>query len=258
MQGFALADREPPFRDADHKLVLWAHVWHLVCGKEADTHEMWTFFGAVTAALLTAVVGNILVQKWQQRNWYAQQRQMAYHEELKALIELLEEITLSANTRLYIMKQIEQALDDDFDRFNSLAMNYRDAVKDWNVKLPSFFNRTTFLMSWSETSFLEHGVQVNFYRSGRFIERAIRARRNNKNVSEDVRNAIRKEMRILNASLTNMLRTMNRILSERKKIIGYGQKIYYKDGDLEKYSTLDLVKFLFARDVLAIYIIRPA
>lgn len=219
---------------------------------------MWAFFGAVSAALLTAIVGNILAQRWQQRNWYAQQRQISHQDEIKSLTDLLGEITNLANTRLFIMKQISQNLDDNTKRFDDLVNQYIDIVKEWNINLPSFYSRITFIMSWGETSFLENSVQKKFFSCGRLIEQAIRLKRSGNPIDNELRKNIRNEIRILNSSVTNILRIMNRILFDRKNIIGYGKKIYYSDGDLAKYSTFDLFKALFARDVLAVYIIRPA
>lgn len=214
--------------------------------------------GTIAAAILTGLIGNSLVQRWQQRNWYAQQRQIAQQSELQELKSLLEEITKGANTRLFTMKQLSRSLDAPLDKFNSLSNIYSREVRDWNIRLPSFYNRTTLLLSYGVTYSLEHLVQKGFFESGRLMERAIRNRRNGTEVPRELQSEIRTLLSRLNIEIRNLLLEMSRRIDERRRLLQYGRKVYYRNGDLAEYGTFKLFKMLFARDVDTVYIIRPA
>jgi hypothetical protein len=60
--------------------------------------------------LLTGVVGNLLLQGWQQRNWLTQQRFLGEQKNYENLKELSEEIVRLSNLRLWKMRRLLNAV----------------------------------------------------------------------------------------------------------------------------------------------------
>jgi hypothetical protein len=218
---------------------------------------IWTFLGAILAAVITGVIGNSLIQRWQQRNWYAQQRQLGYQEELKELSILVQSITERANARLFTMTQLENTIWKGAPSKETMA-RYNEEVREWNVLLPSFYTRLTLLLDSGLTYVLEQEVQKRFVSTSVHLHRAIAEKSDQGFVTPALREALGVELEALRARLRNFLLGTTRKVAERRSTIRDGRLVYYRDGDLSEYSTFKLFKLLFTPEVDGIYIVRPA
>ncbi len=64
----------------------------------------------LVGAIVTGIVGNFLVQRWQLRTWRAQQRQLGYQAELEELKKLLDEISKRSADRYNAMRWLISSL----------------------------------------------------------------------------------------------------------------------------------------------------
>lgn len=212
----------------------------------------------IIAFILSGVIGNKLVQKWQHRNWLSQQLHLGQQEELREIKSLLDEMSNTANSRLYSMKRVAGHINSPLTNLESIFSEYAEQVKVWNIALPRFYNKISLLFSFDKTQNLEHNVQPLFVSAGQKLELALKLRRRSDIVPMPLIRSLNNEISSLNAYLRDFLLEINNLVLDRKKIVAEGRKIYYRDGILDKYSTFDLLKALFARDIDRIYIISSS
>lgn len=219
---------------------------------------MWAIVGTLGAAIFTALIGNALVQRWQQRNWFAQQRQLIHQRELDDLKILLEEVSSSINSRLFSMRILLLSLKRNSPEFEQKLSEYAEQVRIWNIKLQSFYNRISIFINRYLTDYLEDNVQKSFYKAGIGLERLSRQRRSGQSLDPTIINEVDEEMRYLTARIRDFSLGLTSSIEDRRSLIRDGKIIHYKEGDLSEYSTFNLIKIIFARDIDRIYIIRPA
>nr|WP_131588927.1 hypothetical protein [Sphingomonas melonis] len=218
---------------------------------------MQAFFATVTAALITGLIGNWLVQRWQLRNWFAQQRHEFNQQELDQLTKLFDEISTLSSSRLNAMRSLLNSMHINAD-YESDVLAYKAEILKWNTSLHLWFARITFLISWSMTTNLENGLHAAFVRNGTGLEVLIRHIRAHGSISSG---QFKGQDRSLNALAGEVDRYLKLILSQiqdRRALIKSGKRLKYNEADLAEYTTFDLVKTLFTSDVDGIDIIRPA
>lgn len=99
---------------------------------------------ALVTFVLTGIVGNWLVQRWQARTWIAQQRFLGFEKEYVALKDLVEEIGQLLGARIYYMQRLAFALRSGVPETVSLiAAEHDEAVRKWNERLASFLCPTS-------------------------------------------------------------------------------------------------------------------
>lgn len=213
----------------------------------------------LAGALVTAVGGNYLVQRWQQRNWFAQQRQLVHQQELAEMKQLFDDLSLAADQRLFAMRRLLGAVaSTTSDRVPRMLEDYRKELGHWNTRLHSFFARTTLYHGWSTTKSLEDGVHAGFRITGQRLERLVRFRAGNKPVSETDVAEISLELDRQAGVLDEFYNGMMADLQTRREQIMAGKRYRYDYRGLRHFSTGDLIKALFVSDVSGFYVIRPA
>ena len=218
---------------------------------------MQAILATIVGALITGLVGNWLVQKWQLRNWFAQQRHSANYEELLQLTALFDEIAKSASARLNVMRALLNDIRSGADHRDSLDA-YKIAISSWNVSLHSWFARITFLIDWDTTLDLEQGLHAHFVRVGSQLEALVRATRQTASISNYQISQVDSSLNSVAGQMDRFLKRVLAFTQERRDIVRNGRKIYYISGSLSEFSTLDLVKSLFVSDVDSFNIIRPS
>lgn len=89
--------------------------------------------------VLTGVIGNMLVQHWQYRNWINQQKFLGEEKQYYALTALWEELTNLASKRLWRMRRLHAALiNGDDEKIKERLNDYDLALSEWNQSKPAF------------------------------------------------------------------------------------------------------------------------
>lgn len=213
----------------------------------------------ITGALVTVVGGNYLVQRWQQRNWYAQQRHLVHQQELAEMKLLFDELSLVADQRLFAMRRLLGAVaNPQSDRVAVTLENYRKEIANWNCRLHSFFARTTLYHGWTITKALEDNVHGGFRTVGQRLERVVRMRLRKETIDEmdiiELSDALDGQAGVLDGFYNSLMTH----LQDRREEIMAGKRYKYDDSGLSHFSTSDLIKAFFVSDVSSFYVIRPA
>ena len=208
-------------------------------------------------AILTAVLGNFLVQRWQMRSWRAQQRHLGLQIEFEALKLLAEEIISKASNRLFAMRHVTGALaPNSQSSLDDTLAKYRQELALWNTSLASFYVRLRLYLNYSMAIRLENEVHKPFVQCGLKIEALLNQSKSGKTVSLSERSEIIRELNKMQGKLNDFGAYMLRTVESRKKEIFYGHKIILQKSELDKYSTLELIKAFLTRDVDGFYVIR--
>lgn len=213
----------------------------------------------LVGAIVTAVLGNFLVQKWQLRSWREQQRHLGYQSELEELKALLAEITSKAARRHNAMRRLIGSLaPQSHANFEDALSDYRSELATWNASLNSIFVRIRLAMSYSETVRFEREIHSAFVDAGSSIEQVIRSRELGvpPNWSDLVEP--KEKLNRLQGRLFAFLRDLADTIESRKEEIYFGRRLFYSKENLEEYSLFELIKALFSADVDGFYIVRSA
>ena len=220
---------------------------------------MQALVSVVVGGVITAVVGNALIHRWQLRSWYAQQRHLGFQKELADLKCLLDEVTTGCDTRLYSMRELTNILrDGSLRRVEAALKDYRDIVKEWNSSLNSYYTRLTLHVGMATSLRLERHVHKPFVIIGQVLERGVRAVHQGETLAPAELAMVDESLNGCQTSILRFSQDLLNAVQRRSSEIAEGRKIWYIDGKLAEYSSLDLIKALFASDIDSLYIIRPA
>jgi hypothetical protein len=208
--------------------------------------------------VLTGLIGNGLVQAWQQRNWLLQQRFLGHEKEYFALKDLADEIASLLGARVYHMQRLLHNLRRGSDeQLLSRVADYDDIVRRWNERLTSFYVRLPLLASYELAARLEASIQEKLARTGGNIDELVYQRRlGNAPDKNSVANLLR-TLNTIQGRAINFNKDLLRIVEIRRMEVYYGEKVGFSLDNLGKFSTWQLVKALFIRDVNAFSIVRP-
>ena len=216
-------------------------------------------FELIIFTAIAGLIANLVVHRWQRKNWFEQQRQLIHQQELSELKALFDKLTTLADARLDAMRSLNEALNDPIMELLEVRLeDYRQQVKDWNRSLRSFYPTTTQHYGYSITLELENEIHHGFYVCGVSLETAIRRRRDGHPSSPETVSAIRAALNKHAGHLSNFYAKLDQGMADRREEILYGIRYYYAEKDLGHFSTNDLVKALFISDVGSLYVVRPA
>jgi hypothetical protein len=212
----------------------------------------------VVGFVLTGLIGNHLVQGWQQRNWLIQQRFLGHEKEYFALKDLADEIASLLGARVYHMQRLLLNLRrSSNEQLLSRAGDYDDIVKRWNERLTTFYVRLPLLASSDLGIRLESTVQTKLQVVGASIDELVyQTRCGNIPNKYAVTNAL-KTLNSIQVRAINFNKELLRIVEIRRIEVYYGARIDFSVGHLEEFSNWQLVKALFIRDVNSYSITRP-
>lgn len=210
-------------------------------------------------ALVTAVGGNYLVQRWQQRNWFAQQRQLVHQQELTEMKLLFDDLSQAGDQRLFAMRRLLGTVANPAsDRVAATLENYRKEIAHWNTRLHSFFARMTLYHGWTFTKALEDRVHGGFRTAGQKLERLVRLRLSAKPIADSDVAEMSTMLDVQGGVLDEFYNGLMTDLQTRREEIVAGKRYRYDHKGLHHFSTGDLIKALFVSDVSGFYVIRPA
>jgi len=106
-----------------------------------------TLITVIISFVLTGLIGNYFVQRWQQRNWHEQHRVLRLEKELDELRTLINEIMELGDARNYRARRLLLSLDNESSISTERLMDYERTVAVWNDRFNSFCVRLTLLAS---------------------------------------------------------------------------------------------------------------
>lgn len=213
----------------------------------------------LVGAIVTGIVGNFLVQRWQLMTWRIQQRQLGYQAELGELKKLLEEISIKSADRHNAMRRLIGSLAPNSSQDSDKALiAYQEQLAIWNGSLNSIYVRIRLAVNYGYTIRFENDVHGHFYSAGQAIERVLRLRENG--VSPNWSDLIepKAQMDKVQGATYTFLRDFTDIVERRREEIYFGRRLPYEAEYLGEYSLLELVKAVFTSRVDRFYVVRPA
>lgn len=214
-----------------------------------------TLLATVVGALLTAVLGNRLVQHWQQRNWRHQQQFLGLEKDYAALRALTDEIVRDCGSRLTSMRELNSALLRG--DFQTELSKYRDTISSWNGSIHSHYAQLTFQLKWDYATHLEHCVHDRFVSAGKVLEREVRSQNSGQPPDPRRCSAARDALDAISGEVADFSRSLVRATEERRQEVFYGRKLTYCKSDIPRLSNIDLIKLLFESDIDGFSVVRP-
>jgi len=209
----------------------------------------------VLGALLTAVLGNRLIQFWQQRNWRNQQQFSGLEKEYVALKSLSDSILKDCGARLASMRDLNSAVLRG--SYEAELIAYREVINSWNKSIHANYAQLTFQLKWEFAKELEWHVHEGFVEAGRLMEFDIRAQRAGAQPNRKSFNKADKRLNEVAGAIASFGRTLVRETELRRQEVFYGKRLTYRKSDILLLSNFDLIKLLFHSDVDHFSVVRP-
>lgn len=212
---------------------------------------------AIVAFALTALIGNRLVQSWQERHWLSQQRFSGEEKEYIALKELAEEISNLMGIRIYRMQRLVLMLPHPPSKILQEAQDqYVDSVTQWNERLTSFYVRLRYHKSSYIAAQLEREIQDEMRSCGSQVMRLTKLRLTGASVVPKEITAVVDGVQRIQVSALQFNNELLDVVEKRKSRIYFGQEIPFTSNTLHHFSTWQLVKALFVHDIKSLTITR--
>ncbi len=208
---------------------------------------------AIVGFLLTGVLGNYLIQKWQLRNWLTQQKFSSIEKEYSEIKELAEEFSKISNERLFSMRAVLYSLKINDKQLHKTRKNeYRDSIKTWNQKYGYFSAKLPFLMSQLQTQYFDEQIHKQLVAASSLLDNAISNKSSTPTINAKIENILIEVNRAC-------IKLTNEILQAAKRkhmSIHKETKLPYDSHSIEKYSIWQLIKALFIKDVNSFSVVR--
>lgn len=208
----------------------------------------------VVGALLTAVLGNRLIQFWQQRNWIHQQQFSGLEKEYVALKSLSDSLIKDCGARLSSMRNLVSSLRRGV--FQDELEAYRVVLSTWNGAIHAYYAQLTFQLKWDCATHLEHRIHDKFVAAGVEIEGAIRSLSAGSPVRRDQFNLLDSQLDEIAGEIADFSRVLVRSAEERRQEVFYGRKLEYTKSNIIRFSNFDLIKLLFVSDIDGFSVVR--
>lgn len=219
---------------------------------------MYNLLTAVVGFLLTAFIGNKIIHAWQMRTWLLQQKMLGEEKDFSALASVVDEISTLAARRLFEAEQIAAAIREGSGQaITSCRADYRAAVAAWNERLPVFYAKLIVGGNRNLAYVLERKIQKRFYDAHGLIASAILQVEAGRQFNTHNMLVLARCLMTLRAVTSRFNQQMLLFLQARRSDTKIGQKIYFNEFNLQYFSTWQLLKAIFVRDINALSIIRP-
>ncbi len=207
--------------------------------------------------VLTGIIGNLLVHRWQHRYWLNQQQFLGEEKEYLALKLLSEELASATGKRQSQMRRLLTVLrNSNDDLVRKRFSDYDAVVAEWNATLNSFLVRLTLYASHHLQFELEHDVQTRFWRIGTQLEQLTAERLSGGAVSGGAVVRLNKEMDQLSRRLFEFNRDLLKVVRSQKTKTYYGVSITFEEGNLSQFTTWELFKALFKPRIESLRVVR--
>ncbi len=219
---------------------------------------MYSLLAVIVGFFLTAFLGNQLVHHWQMRTWLLQQKMLGEEKDFDALTSIFDEISSLAARRLFEMEQIAAAIKiGDKETITSCRANYRAAVVAWNERLPVFYAKLIIGSNANLAYVLERKIQQRFFTAHHLIASAVRKIEAGGKVESQTLLPLTSCLATLRGVTSRFNEQMLRSLQCRRADTKIGRRVYFTENNLHQFSTWQLIKALFVRDIYSLPIMRP-
>jgi hypothetical protein len=209
----------------------------------------------VLSFLLTGLVGNLLIQRWQHRNWINEQRFLGEQKAYENFTALCEEMMKFSSRRLWRMRRLARVLNQsDDDLIKACQSDYDQALSDWNERVTDFQVRLTLYGSYEMPDRFEFDIQETF----RSIGEDLMVLTNKRLAGQVVKGVgpLQQRMNSLSGKLYNYTMELNKLLEVQREKTYYGKLVTLDEGNLESFKTWELVKALFKARVTPLTVVR--
>jgi hypothetical protein len=191
------------------------------------------------------VLGNWILQRWQQRNWVHQQHFLAGQKKYDNLKSLCEDILESSNGRLLKMRRLVFIMHGPEELIRERLKEYDSAQENWNHKLGIFLVKLRFYAAYEMATRLEKSIQLRFVATGSILERLTNTRLKGLAVPAGAVNDLERQLQKLNGSIVAYNRDLMGMLAAKENKVYYGKEIYLGPDTLKDFPTWELIKALF-------------
>jgi hypothetical protein len=207
--------------------------------------------------IVSGLIGNYVLQAWQARNWFAQQRFLGREKEYSALKEIADELATLLANRIFYMSRLRSAISSGSDdQFATAVTQHDDAVRKWNERLTSFYVKLTILISFNFAWRLEQYIQKALVETGAKLEELVRSRNNSQAVTALQTEPLVDELNKIQGQAAKFNEALLQEVLARRTDVYYGARIGFTVQNLRYFSTWKLVKALFVRDVDSLSVLR--
>jgi len=213
----------------------------------------------ILAFVLTGVIGNRLLQNWQERTWLRQRQFLGLEKEYTSLRDLTFELTEAGAARLFRMRRLLAATRSlPVQELQTRLKDYDEALVTWNEKLNGFYVRLAFIPGHELSIEMERSVHKKLAVEGARIEKLVRVRLKGGWADTTECASIDHALNHAQAALLRFNKRMLRLVDAAKKRVYFGESIPYRSAFIFQFSTMELIKALFIRDVDGHSVFRPA
>jgi len=210
----------------------------------------------IIGGAITAILGNWLVQRWQQNNWSLQQRQSLKTAEIEEIKRLAADIHSHTSQRIIHTRLVFSDLKEGSPRLQKSLEDYRGSVLEWNKSLGRLFSSISLLKSYSDSVYFERAVHKRFYKTSQIVDACLRTQ-NPRPIGPYEEERVSKNLAQIHGEVLDFNRDLLRQTLEIRKNLLEGRRIDYLDADFEELTTLELIRLLFTKDVNSSYVTRP-
>lgn len=194
--------------------------------------------------VLTGLVANRLVQRWQFRNWLSQQRLSDEQKDLQALQDVFDEISRLSSKRHHRMVRLLAGVRSlDTDKIQQRLTDYDAAVVEWNEHLNPMYAKLTMHLSFQLTKRLEADIHSVFVDLGENLVRLADRKISDKPIDSSELFRLEHSLNTLQGRLFKFDRDILRYYLERKRATLYGESL--SENTLDALPTWELLKALF-------------
>jgi len=204
----------------------------------------------VLSFVLTALIGNRLLQQWQHRVWLRQQQFLGQEKEYISLKELFPELSSAIGTRLYQAQRLYWAVrSQDAELVEDRLAKYDESVVKWNDGLGLIYARLNIYIDFRYSEILERSIHRPFQSVGAQLEAEVRKRRLGGTPTAAELATLERQLLRLSAATSKFCRDLLRAVEEKRKLVYFGRRVAFSVFNLRYFSTFELVKALFISDV---------
>lgn len=194
--------------------------------------------------ILTTIVGNRLVYKWQQRNWLQQQHLLRVQQDLGELKKAIDEMMTLGNARYYRTRKLDWNLGRaSEERMLEIKKEYDESVVRWNEKFTILQVKLNVYLKDSSADSLDE-LQNQFVSISDNLDRYLR-KDADLNIFFKERALRKKVYERFSARLTKIFQRLTNKLVDKQKEAYLGKKIDFNEYTADYFSTWYLFKALF-------------
>jgi hypothetical protein len=208
--------------------------------------------------VLTGIVGNFLVYRWQHRNWINQQKFSGEEKHYFALLALWEELMNLTAKRLWRMRRLLAVLTADNKKIEERLNEYSDVLSEWNEKFHSMSVRLTLYASWNLTFQLETELQRSFSNTGLQLERLAKTRLTTGAVNRTLLAELHGRFEELSREVFVFNRSTLRAVQAQRSRTYHGVEVEFTRSNLDQFGTWELLKALFKPGIAPLRVVRSA